>query len=412
MKQVFPPEWRTQNRRKRRFYAKYMRVIEVAGYVVVFCVFAAFIFAFNYPVDDLITADKVPIQPHSEALALETPTLIVRALAKDFDEVQKDQPLLEVVTGEAEIQKFLAWQSVTSMSRQIGLTEEGSRLAWRYPRPALLVLKSPATGTFRFDEATLSKSHEAKAELAKVVAYNDLRLTASLGGQTVSKAKVGQMARVTSIAIDPESGALFRGTDFVSSKLLGESVKYVLQESLVGSGVRLRDDIPLQVSEVSEVQVDAAVKTTPGGDASGSVPLDPPGKLTVEAQVVEGTPMASVQVADLPAAVAEKARKAVNEAVAGKSVRRLDGTVAKLDQPGDVHMVVKLKATRADGSPQTVLNGTMLSRTFDAQLRIPSPPRFLIDAVRSADKAGKPVTARVELRTGTRAIALLLLRKS
>jgi hypothetical protein len=220
------------------------------------------------------------------------------------------------------------------------------------------------------------------------------------------------MARVTSIAVDPSSGALFRGSDFVSSKLLGESVKGVLQESLAGSGIRLRDDVPLKVSEITEVQVDANVKQEVGGDADGSIPLDPPGKLTVEAQVIDGTPMASVQVADLPDDVVQKAKQAISQSVAGRSVQRLDGSIAKLGQPDDIRMVVKLKATKEDGSPRTTINGTMLSRTFDAQLRIPSPPRFLVDAVRAADRTGKPVTARVELRTGTRAIALLLLRKS
>ncbi|AIE83756.1 hypothetical protein [Fimbriimonas ginsengisoli] len=412
MKQVFPPDWRTQNRLKRRFYAKYMRGLELAGYLLVFGVFAAFIYAFNYQVDDLVTADKVAIQPFAQPLSVSDSSRIVRALVEDFDEVKKGQPLVEVVVGPAAIQQYEAWQAVQDLAAKVGQTDEVKRLSSLYPRPPVQTLSAIAAGTVRIDAANLTKTLDPKAEIARVVDYRDLRLTASLSGQTIPQAKVGQMARVSSIVIEPDGGTLFRGTDSISGKLLGDGLKKLLAKRLAGAEVRLRDDIPLKVSDVSEVQVDASVHPRPGGDANHAVPLDPPSGYAVEAQVVEGSPSATVQVADLPADVAEQARAAVTSAVGGKSVRRLDGSVAQFGTPGDVHMVVKLKATQADGANSTVLNGASLTRTFEAQLKVLSPPSFLIDAVREADRAGKPVTAHVELRTGRRAIALLLLRKS
>jgi len=412
VKQVFPPEWRTQNRRKRRFYAKYMRGLERAGYVLVCCVFGAFIFAFNYKVDDLVTAEKVAIQPFSSPLKLDDSVRVVRVLVADFDDVQAGQPVLQVVVGPDAIKRYEAWQAVQDLSAKVGNTAEVSRLTSLYPCPPVQVLKAPAAGTVRIDLANLGKTLDPLAEIAKVVDYKDLRLSASLSGQTVPQAQVGQMARVSSIVIEPESGTLFRGTDAISGRLLGDGVKKILQQGLAGAEVKLRDDIPLKVSDVSEIQVDATAKPEQGGDADGAIPLDPPSDYSVEAQVVEGSPAASVQIADLPPALAAKANEAVAQAVNGRAIRRLDGSVARLAKPGDVHLVVKLKATKADGTATTVLNGTSLTRTFDAQLRIASPPSFLIDAVRAADRAGKPVTARVELRTGRRPIAFLLLKKS
>jgi hypothetical protein len=412
VKQVFPPEWRTQNRHKRRFYAKYMRTLERAGYVLVFGVFGAFIMAFNYKVDDLVTADKVAIQPFAQPLKLDRPTRIVRTLVADFDEVQQGQPLVEVVVGPEDIERYEAWRAVQDLAAKVGKTAEVNRLSALYPRPDFQTLTAPAAGTVRIDPSVADKTIESEAVIAKVVDYRDLRLTASLGGQTVPQAKIGQMARVSAISIEPEAGTLFRGTNAISGRLLGDGVKKVLQDGLAGSQVRLRDDIPLKVSEVSEVQVDARAKPIAGGSGENPVPLDPPSDYSVEAQVIEGSPAASVQVADLPADLAAKAKEAVAQTVDGRTIRHLDGSVAKLAKPEDVHLVVKLKAVQADGTATTVLNGTSLSRTFEAQLKIASPPQFLINAVRAADLAGKPVTSRVELRTGRRPIAFLLLRKS
>lgn len=413
MRNVFPPEWRTQNRRRRRFYSRYMRSLERGGYALVCGVFGAFVFAFNYPVEDLVTADKVAIEPLTAPLSMKTPTLVVSLFAKDGDDVKKDQPLLEVVATEADIPRYQRWRAVHDLKDQVGATPEVVRLFAQYPRPTTYPVLAPMNGTFRVDEAAiLGKPMDASAPLGRVVDFNDLRMTASLAGQTVPKAAVGQPARVTSIAIEPENGTLFRAGGTLSGRLLGTSVKDVLSHELAGKGVRLRDDIPLKVSEISDVQIDARTLRTQGGDASNAIPLDPPADLQVRAEILEGKPMASVQIADLPAEVEAKARAAVRAAVTGKTVRRPDGSLATLTDAEDVRMVVKLKAEQTSSLEPGALTGTSLSRTFDAKLRIPSPPAFLIDAVRAADARGKAVTARVEVQTGTRPIAFILLRKS
>ncbi len=65
MKKQFPREWRTQNLAKRRFYAKYMTWLEHLGFGVVAVVVGAFIFAFFYQIDDVVTAEGVEIKPAS-----------------------------------------------------------------------------------------------------------------------------------------------------------------------------------------------------------------------------------------------------------------------------------------------------------------------------------------------------------
>ena len=391
MKSVFPPEWRTQSRWKRRFYAKSMGALERAGYVLVAAVFAAFVAAFNVQVEDLATADKVALAPFANALSAKGPTLVLNVLAKDLDTVRKGQILLETVTGDDAIRRYREWEAVQSLPNE-------PALAARYPKPPVQTLVAPADGAFRLD-AKPGATVEDKATLARVVDYSDLRLEASLGGDTVPRASTDCPARIVNVAVEPVAGTLFRGGGVVSGKLLGEGVRTTLAKALVGREVLLRDDLPLSVREVTEVQVDAPTATE--GVVSGSR-VDPSAGLVVAARVVGGTPSATVQMADLPPGVARSARAAAASALRGAGVRV---------DPEDLRLVVKLKAGPGRSSVGA-LPGTVLARTFDAKLRLIDPPQRLIDAVREADATGRAVTARVELVTGTRPIALRLLKKS
>jgi hypothetical protein len=399
MKSVFPTEWRTQNRRKRRFYAKYMAWIEKIGYGIVLLVFAAFIVAFNYKVDDLVTADGVKIEPNATVVNVEAPTLVVRSRLNDFDEVHKGQPVMEVVEGLDEIRAYQAWSASPAAQK-----------------PKTCTLTAPADGTLRLESVSPEATIEPGDPLFKVVDYRDLRVEASFTGQTVPQAKVGQVARLTGISAEPGAGTLFRGSGsaspIVSGRLVGDELRSTLDRGLKGQSISLRDDVPLQVEEVTGVEVDAIVDGSVNAAEANLLQLDPPSDFQLQAQVVEGAGTASVQLADLPPALAKQAADRLRESLRQKSVRQVDGSAVKLDDLKDVRMVVKLKAVLGGASGTGALAGVALSRSFDAKLKIVDPPATISDLVRAADRAGKFVTARAELRTGTRPIAFLLLRKS
>lgn len=413
MKKVFPSEWRTQSRRKRRFYARYLRWLERAGYVLVAGVLGAFILAFRYPVDDNVTADKVAITPFATPLEIASdPIWVVRWLADDFAEVRKGQPVVEfVIDGDHEA--YLRWQAVDALRQKVGDTPEIRSLLAQNPAPRIRTWTAPADGTLR-QNSSPTGFFDADAPAAQVVDYDDLRMEASLAGDTVPKATVGQMARVSGITVDSGTGTILRanvgGVPTVSGQILGDSVKAALNERLLGNAVRIRDDVPLRVSEVSDVQVDANVA---GGTSLGGpgVSLDPASDLTVEAQVTEGQSVATVQASELPPDVAHAAQEAVRKALQGQSVRRADGSTVALGDVSDARFIVKMKAEAGEGS-RTPIDVAKLSRAFDAKLRLLSPPASLIQAVKDADRAGKQVTAHVDLRTGTRPIAFILLKKS
>ncbi|MBC8065827.1 MAG: hypothetical protein H7Y17_13425 [Chlorobia bacterium] len=414
MKQVFQPDWRTQNRVKRRIYSKYMGWLEKFGYLVVLGVLGAFVFAFNYRVDDVVKADGVKLEPAATAIQYREPILVAKVLVDDFAEVRKGQPLMEIVQGEVAILKYQSWAKLDDLRKVVGSTPEIDRLGAQYTKPKVEVVASPIAGTFRLDFT--GAEAEADTVLARVVDYNDLRLTASLDGQTVPQASVGQYARVTAINIGSADKTIFRGSSpsgpALSGQLIGARARGILEEGLKGASIQLRDDVPLEISDVGELQVDARIDRSPTSGEAKAISLDPPANYVLRAQVIEGTPSAVVQIADLPPDLQERVRASIKEAIQNRVIQDLDGSLAKLVDAKDVRLVVKLNAKGRAKDSALKLQGTMISRKFDAKLKVESPPPFLVQAVREADRSGSFVTSRVELVTGNRPIAFILLKKS
>lgn len=416
MRSHFNAEWRTKSPWKRKFYSKYMTWLERIGYVVVVAVIVAFVAAFNFKVDDLVTADKVKIEPFATVVSEEQPVVIVKSLAKDFDKVSEGQALLEIVRGEEAIRRFKVRIQLQVLRDSIGTRPEIQALESSLGGAETETVRAPKGGNFRFDEKTIMTQIEPGTELCRVVDYSDLRLSANLAGQTVGQAKIGQVAKLSGILVESSSGTLFRGDSpagaTISGQLFEGQVKDALKKGLTGYAVHLKDDVPLQITDVSDVQVDARVGQDPSNGQSGGVPLDPEVTYSLTAIVTEGSPKATVQLSALPASLQQEAAKLVSQQVKGKRVQRLDGSQAKLTQPSDIRFVVKLNADALAKPGATEIAASQLTRTFDAKLKINSPPQFLRDAVEKADRAGKTVTAKVELKTSTRPIALILLRKS
>ncbi len=393
MNKVFQPEWRTQNRLKRKFYAKYMSWLERAGYCVVLCVFGAFIFAFNYKVEDVISAENVKIEPYSVPVEVSDDALVLKVLVTKDSTVVEGQPIAEVILGEAKINQFL-----TSAAA----------------RPPAVILRATAAGTVRFNFKPGSRLE--KGAFATILDYTRLRLSADLKGQSVSKAQAGDRARITAITIPSSTDTLFRGAfarqNLVSGELLGKETKTILEESLKNEIVHLRDDRPLQLDSVKQVQVDAEVRLVPTTLGKDVPVADPPAGFTVFGTVVSGVHQATVQIADLPAPTQERLNAAVRAHSVGKSIQSVDGKVWQIADLSKIGFVVQATAEGGTKKFTGELDATMLDRAFAAKIDLDQPPPFLIKAVRDSDSLGKSVTARVELVTGTKPIAFILLKRS
>lgn len=404
MKNQFPPEWRTQSKWKRKFYARYMTWMERIGYTVVALVIGAFIFAFNYRVDDIITADKVAITAASVAIKAEDQTLVVRQLVEDFSDVQANQPVLEIVTGKKNIDQYTAWNAVQLI---------GSKAA--IAKPPVTIISAPSSGTFVVAPDAIGKPVEPEAELGQIRDYNDLRMKPTLTGQGVAKAVASGVATLKTIVVDPAAGVLMRGnyagTAIISGQLINQATKDEVQAQLSGTTFKVRDDLPLQFTELSELQVDADLNL---GEGTGlGTLIEPPAATQLKAEVIAGKHVATVQFAALPAELQASINEILKNSIEQKSIVGLDNNLKLITEASNLNTVFKVKAEPDSGTASSnAIAGTAISRGFEAELKIQSPPAYLIQAVRNADANGKTVTAKVELKTGDRPIATLLLKRS
>ena len=410
MNQVFEPDWRTQNRAKRKFYARYMTWIERGGYVVVACVFAAFIFAFNYPVEDMIKADNVAIEGESTVLKSEQEAMVVEVIVEDFAEVQPGQPLVKIIEGAEQIAAYQQSQWIAQL-RSAG-REIPASLDRAIPVGRVLVAESAGTFILAGENAEIA----AGEPIGKVVDYSKLVLNAELEGNTVARADKNQTAKISAINLGSESGSLFRGGssegDLVSGSVLPPALKESIEAQLKGEVVKARDDVPLAIDGIKMIQIDSSVKLGASAGSNAPIQADPAVNYALKGSVVEGEHIGTLQIATLPPDLLAKARRQIAESAKSKPFRTADGKSLSIASVENTQFVVQLNVKGAAEAGSTAMPATVISRKFAAKIAITAPPAFLVEAVRAADRRGKPVTARVEVVTSTRPIALILLKKS
>lgn len=397
MSRVVRDEGRSPSLHKRRFYARYMRWIERIGYGVVVVVIGAFVYAFTARVDDVISADGVELAPAVASLTATGPTLVVRRIAGEGAEVASGAPLFEVVEGPEATRTYRLWAA----AEEIG----DPALRGRYPRPATRIVVAPRGGTFRFD----TKGDEAAdgEVIARVTDFNEVHAQASLAGDTAARAKAGGAVRLTDLAFPNPDGVTLRAPGIVSRGLLGPTLRKEIEGALVGTRVRIKGET-LSVKSVTDVGVNARLGTE-SAPGTGGIPLDLEGNAVLRGRVVSGEVVATAQLVALPADLAARVRDRVT-ALAGTTVVAPDGSQKRIVNAAMGGVLVKIKAEGLASGPAA--NATPLKTTFDADVRLDAPGATLIRALREADRSGKPVTARVELVTGNRPLAFVLLKRS
>ncbi len=410
MKQVFQPEWRTQNRRKRRFYAKYMKWLEVAGYLVVATVVSLFVLAFNYKVDDVVDAADVTLTPLTTEYVAESNGIVVAQLAAPGADVRAGDPVLEIVSGDSNVSAYQRWAAIESLKND----PSAAALVARNVKPVTTVIRSPGAGTVQIDFA--ATNFQAKTKLFSVLDYRQIECSADLSGPTVANARVGQAAKISRLTIGGSS-AIFRSTTprgpVLSSELISENALTELNRLVAGQPLTLRDNGPLKVDGVSSIEVDSRSEVSDAAGQEPGISLEPPTNYSLNIDIVEGSLGANAQIADLPASVRDSVAGVIAKDVVGKSLTDVQGNKLSLANTRDMNIVMKVKASPAS-APATGQNidGTTLKQVFHAKLRLSNPPEFLVKLLKSARQSGKEVKARVEVKTGARPFAFILLKKS
>jgi Barrel-sandwich domain of CusB or HlyD membrane-fusion len=350
------------------------------------------------------------------------------------DEEDAPQPSLPAITLTPDEEKLqvLAAQRVA---------EWETHAAAKAPRS---VIRSPIDGVAIVLDDLEVKRIDAGAEILKVADLDDLRLNAKFLGETVADARTGQEVNIKAIVPNYKTGLVFRGDTvprgrpfwqkerITSYRVLDPKLKEIVKDAFKHRTITQRDDIPFHVTDVTGLEIDADVDTA----ARGSEPTfsaDAPAELTLTGKVVEGKHRVTVQVADIPPAVVKQVTQQVAEQLRGK-VFDVPGQPARDGGPVPLHalrvealqdaqIIAKVKgentrphgptARLKDEAARSAVRGASLEkeRVFEATVRIENPPQFLKDRVLELLENGQEVKARMELRTGRRPVAFLLLKR-
>ncbi|MES1227775.1 MAG: hypothetical protein ABUL72_03835, partial [Armatimonadota bacterium] len=272
-------------------------------------VLGSFVYAFTYKVDDTISADGVEIRSAAVPVKATKQTMFVQYNLKNGAPVK-------------------AGDSVGSFV----FVGEDSGLP--------LAMKAPTDGVFRRGEIFPIDVVKEGDVLFWIDDPNTISVEATLKGDSAPNARVGMEARISGITIEPVGDTLLRAADganeWISGDILGKEVKKVLEKGLVGTNVSSRIDQSLVVKKVSEVAVDARLKSTPS-TGQANTQLEPTASTVLKAKVIEGTHVANVQLSNLPPELQKQAEEAVREAVKGKAVRTSDGKTLQADQLDFAH---------------------------------------------------------------------------
>jgi multidrug resistance efflux pump len=531
----------------KRFMARYILYLEIAGYAAVSLVALAIVACFFFQVDDVIrlVGDPIPIKPRAEPIKRPVDALVTRVFVQNHQPVRQGDLLIEVVERPNWMSRYLVMRQMRALLDEfeapgqaaalakkrieqakkealeaalrdvrrtgaatteaepakekekeplplISLTPEEELLRvqaavrlseWEtreVPKSPRLLIRAPIDGIVLAPDDLDGKLVDADTEILKVVDLNDLRLTGKLDGETVADARTGQWAVVKAIVPDYKTGMLFRGDTVprgsyfwqkervVSYRILDPKLKEAVKDALKDRKITQRNDIPFDLTEVTDVELNAEIETSPAArgaplamgqgsgpqarllsaaastpgnlsssaahTASGSkVPLtaDAPGEMELYGKVVEGKHLLTVQVADIPAAVTRRLTESVAGQIRGRTIEvprepEAEGAPTpihplRVEEVRSAQIIAKVKAENANPrgttsrlkkiAARTALRGASLERRYEATIQIQNPPQFLKDRVLELLEQGKEVKARVSIKTGRRRIAFLLLKR-
>lgn len=375
MKVPFDPKWRAQAKWKRVFYARYMTWLEWLGFVVVACVIGGFIFAFNYRVDDVVKADSVALQLAGvEVVAPADGT--VNPMVAEWAEVAPGQPIFR-------------WEDQASVNAGMGGNEPQE-------------LKAPKAGAMLYVKQGAVKKGDI---ICRIVDTGKVSFRTTVTGDTVAKTAVGQTVRLKDVAIGSSAATL----RIVSGEYVLVTKAVDPQLNLEGLGdfaVQLPDDRRLAVKGVKSAEIDLRAGAFEH-DAPG-LPVNPSSDKLITGQVTAETPLATVQLGDLPPAWQEAFAKQLQSTLSQTPLQAPDGKSGTLHDLRDMHAVIKLSASGDASETASLIPATKVDRSSEVDVLLNDPPAALLEALR----LGLPVTAKVEVVTGNRPIAFILLKKS
>jgi hypothetical protein len=422
---------RPSSKLARRILAKYVGWIEKGTFAFTFVMFVGIGYSFIRHTDDTISAGGLEVKADETPVTVGVPSIVVKLLKQPFDRVAVGDPLAVVTSDPSAFPDLLAMAAISRGDSGIDAVAAApfiKRLQDEIKNLKTTTMLSPKAGIFVVSPDSGMRVLKIGDAVATINDPTRLSVEGSFEGETAAYARVGQVARLTSL--DGPSGSVSTVVDFVrqGSKEsmpadLDDQIRQPLKAELSGKPISFLDDIPFTIDDVKDVQIALSAQAVPDVDRSPRL-LDQPVGAEVLGRVVTGRHEAVIQVSGLSAQSLDQITNDARESLVSRSFKISNGEVRdyqpiKVVAIGQPTVVVTVKASAEAGNTSTktlkgmashLPQGSKVKRSFKARIDLDSP-QYLQDLYVDCLKAGKPLKANAEIVTGERALALQLLKR-
>lgn len=435
---------KTQSLRTRRFIARYVKYLEIFGYGFVFAVATAIAFLWFTKTEDLVLSNAEPIKPHEYVLSPDEDILILEALVENKTDVTVGQPLFEISRDKSQVSRYRAKQvieelegaldslatssSLTSAERELQGVMRSATSVWEQELSRRETLTATHAGVILFEEEVVGTVVPKGDEIARILDFDDLRISAGLKGAAQRLARVGQLAHIEVITTYGD-GEILRtdvdspdwwSTGFAQFNDISDGqVTKQLEEYFSGKLVAIEDDTVFALGKVTKIDLHSTLNVQNAGplDPGEKIEAEPLNRIALTGTVIEGTHTAEFRIHTFPNEIQKEIQNTLQDRIVE---RQFDtgGLPLSVNEITDLSMIIEMDADEPENNDM-VQNGQMVNaenskRSFKGVIRIDDPHPVLKAKVRELALLKKPIyiKAIVKVVVGERRIAMLLFRKN
>jgi len=441
--------------RIRRFVAKYIKYLTVFGYLFVVVIATAIAVLWFFRIDE--TAVSVDdILPQETSLKRKTEVVVLKLLVERNEDVSIGQGLVEISSDPAWIERY--------RSSDPDNAEQIASLRSQMPEDTVETLTAPVSGVAMVWPEAVGRILPAGWDIAKVIDFNDLRISAEFGGRNAVEIRPDQQVKVEPLATygnketlrtDIEYPGWWRDGRAQFNSAGSGKIKDTINRYYAGAIVYLEksgktEDTPFTLSKTTDVEISGTFRVAePDRPVRiGAIKAEPYVGNGVRGTVLEATHSASVNLRSLPEDVTAEIRSVlldrfaagvqfqdialsdldkIRSKIKGGSVfsrlrsgLREDNTMplAVLDI-GNLKVVARMEAehkgSEVDSPEDERLIAEQAERNCWAVTKLTLPPSALQEKIRMlhfSEEDPVRMSAVLKIVVGKRRIAMLLFRKN
>ena len=435
---------KTQSLRTRRFIARYVKYLEIFGYGFVFAVIAIIAFLWFAKTEDLVLSNAEPIKPHEYVLSPDEDVIVIEALVKNKTDVTVGQPLFEISRDESQVNRYRAKQvaeelagaldslatssSLTLSERELQGVMRSATSVWEQELSQRETLTATHDGVILFEEEIVGTVVEKGDEIARILDFDDLRISASLKGAAQRLARVGQLAHIEVITTYGDGEILRTDVDSPDSWSTGFAqfndisdgqITKQLENYFSGKLAAIEDDTVFALGKVTKIDLHSTLNVQNAGplDPGEKIEAEPLNRIALTGTLIEGTHTAEFRIHTFPNEIQQEIQNTLQDRILE---RQFDtgGQPLSVNEITDLSMIIEMDADEPeiDGTSLDVqmVDAEKTKRSFKGVIRIDDPHPVLKAKVRELALLKKPIyiKAIVKVVVGERRIAMLLFRKN